>query len=155
MSYQDQIVYVEIYTEKDGLILKKYSPIKDLSVVGVDFCKSLANITQKQVCLCDTESVVFYSDGENKLEGKDLSPILREVILDKKSLMINVKEGGCPLPLTDGFDSLTGQIIIPLLVNTESVGAVVLCSFDKEKILTDEDVKLVKLGAEFLSRSVG
>ena len=53
--------YIEIYIDKNQLILKKYSPEIDLTFIGTEFCKSLVNITRKQVFLCDTESVVFSS----------------------------------------------------------------------------------------------
>ena len=148
--------YIEIYIDKNQLILKKYSPEIDLTFIGTEFCKSLVNITRKQVFLCDTESVVFSSVNiEDSYVQKEISNKLKEVIKDKKSLLINVKEGSKIIPLIDGQEeNFENQIIIPIVVKNEGVGAIILADANPYEKFTREEINLLKLGAEFLSRKI-
>lgn len=61
---------LEIFTDKEGeVILKKYSPIGELSVFAKEYAESLAQTTGMIACITDHDQVVAAS-GQGK-EGTD------------------------------------------------------------------------------------
>ena len=50
---------LEIFTDRDGeIILKKYSPIGELSNTAQEMAEALAQVTGELVCICDQDQVV-------------------------------------------------------------------------------------------------
>ena len=59
---------LEIFTDKDGgIVLRKYSPIGELSEYARDFAAALGEVLDKTVIVCDRDTVVSVS-GEHTLE---------------------------------------------------------------------------------------
>ena len=73
---------LEIFTDKEGeVILKKYSPIGELSV----FAESLAQTTGMIACITDHDQVVAASgQGSRELMGKAISKELDRVITERE-----------------------------------------------------------------------
>lgn len=60
---------VEIFTDSEGkIILKKYSPIGELSTFARQYAESLAQVLECLVCICDMEQVVA-AEGPGKKRG--------------------------------------------------------------------------------------
>ena len=60
---------LEIFTDKEGeVILKKYSPIGELSVFAKEYAESLAQTTGMIACITDHDQVVAAS-GQDSRDG--------------------------------------------------------------------------------------
>lgn len=57
---------LEIYTEKDALVLRKYSPITSLEDDAKDFIGTLGEITERKCLLTDNEKIVCVSSPDLK-----------------------------------------------------------------------------------------
>ena len=65
---------LEIFTDRDELMLKKYSPIATLERFSEATARSLNDLSGKLAAICDTDEVLFaYGDGKRDLDKKPLS----------------------------------------------------------------------------------
>ena len=85
--------------------------------------------------------------------GKNISQNLIQVLKDRKSVVSSRMDGGTIIPITvdDDFQS-ENQIIVPIISNGDCFGACILFDKDKSSHFDSEDVKIVQLGATFLSK---
>ena len=58
---------LEIFTDREGeIILKKYSPLGELSVFAKQYAESLAQTTGHMVCVTDRDTIVATAGGAKK-----------------------------------------------------------------------------------------
>ena len=71
---------LEIFTDREGeIILKKYSPIGELSAFAKEYAEALAMTSGHSVCITDRDQVVAAAGNNRKdYAGKAISPILSE-----------------------------------------------------------------------------
>ena len=77
---------IEIFTDKEGeIILKKYSPIGELSEFATEYAETLAKTTGHIACITDKDTVIAVSGGSKKeyLE-QDISKELEKLMEDKE-----------------------------------------------------------------------
>ncbi len=84
---------LEIFTDKEGeVILKKYSPIGELSVFAKEYAESLAQTTGMIACITDHDQVVAASgQGSRELMGKAISKELDRVITGERNEMLSYR----------------------------------------------------------------
>ncbi len=145
---------LEIFTECDELLLKKYSPIKSLDGFAKRFAECLASAGGCAAAVCDTDSVIACSGGGREMAGKRISKDLERVMRNGRVLVVNVLEGGTAVSLTNEEEKpCLSQVIAPVSVDGDCIGACILFSFDEQSRMRETDVKIAKLGAELLARS--
>ena len=73
---------LEIFTDREGeIILKKYSPIGELSAFAGQYAESLAQTTGCLVCICDMDQVVAAAgSGKKELTDKYISSQLMKLL---------------------------------------------------------------------------
>ena len=66
---------LEIFTDREGeIILKKYSPIGELSSFAKQYAESLSQTMGCLVCVCDTDQIISASgSGKKDLQDKYIS----------------------------------------------------------------------------------
>ena len=76
---------LEIFTDKDGeIILKKYSPIGELSEFAINYAETLAKTTGHIACITDKDTVIAVSGAPKKeFLQQNLSQELEEVMDNK------------------------------------------------------------------------
>ena len=76
---------LEIFTDRNGeIILKKYSPIRELSSSAQELTEAMAQVLGQLVCVCDQDHVVAASGTEfRKYMGKPIT-IELEVLVKKR-----------------------------------------------------------------------
>ena len=92
---------LEIFTDKEGeVILKKYSPIGELSEFATGYAETLSKTTGHIACITDKDSVIAVSGGSKKefLE-QALSPEL-EKIIENKEVYTSNNNNQTALPIT-------------------------------------------------------
>lgn len=145
---------LEIFTDKDGLLFKKYSPIENLESFSEDICLSLNGITEKTVVITDSDSVLFAKGtGAKEFDKKRISKELEKVLSERKSVVSNVADGGSIIRIVEGETSeFNGQLIIPVISGGDALGAIILFAKNKDDKMDYEDIKLAQFASEFLSR---
>ena len=73
---------LEIFTDKEGdVILKKYSPIGELSEFASSYAETISKTTGHITCITDKDTVIAVSGGAKKdFLAKSLSKELEEVL---------------------------------------------------------------------------
>ena len=62
---------LEIFTDQEGeIILKKYSPIGELSQFARQYAESLAQTTGHMVCVTDRDTIIAAAGGAKKEIGR-------------------------------------------------------------------------------------
>ena len=64
---------LEIYVEKDNLLLKKYSKVGANTEIAENIANALTETTEKSVIVTDTESVIASSGKLKGLTGEKIS----------------------------------------------------------------------------------
>jgi len=144
---------LEVFTDRDELMLKKYSPIASLEKIGESTAKSLNDLSGHLAVICDTDGVLnACGNGKKVIAGKELSPDMDRILRERKSYVANLSEGGDIIPITGGSElTVTAQIIVPIISNGDCLGAVALLSTEEGVKIEQGTMKLAQLTAELLA----
>jgi len=143
---------IEIFTDKEQLVFKKYSPISKVMYMAKGVAENLASLTEKSVVVCDNDCILFIVGGKKELVNKNISNELISILNDRKSIMLCKKDGDKTIPFAVGENmSVDNQIIVPIIGCGDCFGGVILFSNGNENAFTSSDVKLVQLSASILS----
>lgn len=146
---------LEIFTDKEGeVILKKYSPIGELSEFATGYAETLSKTTGHIACITDKDSVIAVSGGSKKefLE-QALSPEL-EKIIEKKEVYTSNNNNQTALPITQNDNKdrrYNSQVIYPIVSDGDVIGSVILLSKEQNTKMGDIELKVVQSAAGFLS----
>ncbi len=145
---------LEIYTDKESLVIKKYSPISSINEFVKIVADGIEELTEKTCVITDNDTVLYLSKGKMKdAIGKNISLSLEKVMNDRKSVVSSRVDGGTIISISDEFDIQSeNQIIVPIISSGDCYGACILFDKDKSSRFNAEDVKIVQLGACFLSK---
>ena len=145
---------LEIYTDKEELVLKKYSPIGELSEFATNYAETLAKTTGHIACITDKDNVIAVSGASKKefLE-QDISKELEEVLEDREIYRSN-KNNDIAIPITKNDNQerkFNAQVIYPIISQGDVIGSVVLISKDSKNKMTETEEKVAQSAAGFLS----
>lgn len=145
---------LEIFTDREGqVILKKYSPIGELSEFATEYAETLAKTTGHIACITDKDTVIAVSGGSKKefLEqgiSKDL-----ERIIDDKEIYLSKENNDRAIPVTKNnvTDRLrNAQIVYPIISDGDAIGSVILISKDENSKMSEIEKKVAQSAASFL-----
>ncbi len=144
---------LEIFTDRDELMLKKYSPIATIERFSEATARSLNDLSGKIAVICDTDGILYaYGEGKKEWMGKSLSPAMDKILKDRRSYTASLSEGGDVLPLTSqNEEGVTAQVIVPIVSSGDCLGAVALLSKDEGARLDQNVINLARLTADILA----
>ena len=144
---------LEIFTDREGqVILKKYSPIGELSEFATEYAETLAKTTGHIACITDKDTVIAVSGGSKKeyLEqgiSKDI-----EKIMDDKEIYESKENNNVAVPITKNGDNKknNSQVVYPIISDGDAIGTVILLSKDEKTKMSEVEKKVVQSAASFL-----
>ena len=145
---------LEIFTDKEGeIILKKYSPIGELTEFASTYADTISKTTGHITCITDKDSVIAVAGGSKKdfLE-KNLSKELEE-ILENKEVFKSKENNEISIPITqnEGRERIyNSQVIYPIITDGDVVGSVILLAKEPNKKMGDVEDKVAQSAAGFL-----
>ena len=144
---------LEIFTDRDELMLKKYSPIATLEKFSKATARSLNDLSGKLSLICDTDGVLHaFGEGKKDLDGKSLSPDMDKILKERRSYVASLAEGGDVIPITSTYEEgVTAQIIVPIVSGGDCLGAVAVLSKEEGAKMNGSDMNLAKLTADILA----
>ena len=149
---------LEIFTDREGqIILKKYSPIGELSEFATGYAETLAKTTGHIACITDKDTIIAVSGGSKKefLE-QDLSKEL-EQLMDDKEVYISKDNDEVSIPVikNDNKDrKFNSQVVYPIIAQGDVIGSVILLSKDPKTKMGETEQKVVESAAGFLGNQM-
>ncbi len=123
---------IEIFTEDDSIILKKYYRMSTSSDLASNLCELVYNSFNYNIMISDREKIIAHAGLSSDLKGHLLNPEFLQIIEDRE---IKTKEN---TSLTIGEYTLNGNFVfIPIISLNDSIGLVIMYS---ESPLKDEVV---------------
>ena len=146
---------LEIFTDREGqVILKKYSPIGELSEFATGYAETLAKTTGHIACITDKDTIIAVSGGSKKefLE-QDVSQEL-EKLMEDKEVYSSKENSDMSMPITKNDNSErkhNAQIVYPIISNGDTIGTVILMSKDANSKMNEVEKKVAQSAATFLA----
>ncbi len=148
---------LEIFTDHDGqVILKKYSPVGELSAFAKEYAESLAQATGHITCIADKDQIIAISGGSKKeFLDKNISSNLERAI-EARAIVSASKEDAKFIPiLSEGTtESYHSEMISPIICEGDAIGAVIFLGTDKQTVMGEVEEKLAQSASGFLGRQM-
>lgn len=150
---------LEIFTDREGgIILKKYSPIGELSDFAKEYAEALQQSIGHSVIICDRDTIISVA-GITKKEylEKRVSEEVERILAERKTVLHNSKDGGKGFPITSDEDdgsAYSAQVISPIIAEGDAIGAVIIMSKDSAVTMGDLEKKLSETAASFLGKQM-
>ncbi len=143
---------LEIYTDENQMVLKKYSPMAEVVTSAQSVADGLNSILEKGVIVTDNDEIIAVSGIKDITLPNEITAGIERAIKERKNVIISRPDGGTIIPvIKNGQSEAENQVIVPILANGDCYGSVILLDSDKYYRFTTQEVKLARLGASFLS----
>ncbi len=147
---------LEIFTDREGeIILKKYSPIGELSAFAKQYADSLAQTTGHIICITDRDQLIAVSGGAKKdLVSKHISKPLEEAINERESIVASKDDKNYINITNEDQDDYTWEVISPIISEGDAIGAVILLTKDPKTKMGETEQKIASSASGFLGRQM-
>ena len=147
---------LEIFTDREGeIILKKYSPMVELTAFAVQYAEAMAQSTGMMVCITDRDQIIAVAGGPKKdLLQKNISKQLEHLINERETVVASKDDKQFVPIAAEEMEGVTYEAVTPIICEGDAIGAVVLLSRDMKVKFGDMELKLVTTAAGFLGRQM-
>ncbi|MGE5629540.1 MAG: stage V sporulation protein T [Caulobacteraceae bacterium] len=150
---------LEIFTDREGeVILKKYSPIGELSDFAKEYVESLHSSMEHITCIADRDTIIAVAGAPKKeLLDKRVSPALEKIMEDKTTVILNLTGDNKMINVSadeEGTPKYTAGVVAPIITQGDSIGAVMILSRDPNIQMGELEVKLAETAASFLGKQM-
>ena len=148
---------LEIFTDREGgVILKKYSPIGELTDFSREYAESLQQAIGHVVLIADKDAFISASGTPKKdyIERK-ISSELEDVMDGRKTVLLDKSQNVViPLHNDDDENKYVNQVISPILAEGDAIGTVIILSKEEGDTLGEVELKLAETAATFLGKQM-
>ncbi len=146
---------LEIFTDREGeIILKKYSPIGELSLFAKQYAEAMAQTTGLVAAIADRDQFIAVAgNGKKDLLAKAVSKELEGLMTERESIIATDKEKSF-INISYDEEEYTGQVIVPVICEGDVIGAVLLLTKEAKTKLGEQELKLAQTAASFLGRQM-
>ena len=125
---------LEIFTNNMGeVILKKYSPINDLSEFANEYAEAASKILGGTIIVSDTDQIIAASGlAKKEYMNKSVDSELDKIIQSKNQF------------------SNDSKVIVPIVSQGDPIGSITILSKENQH-LGDAELKFAEIGASFLA----
>ena len=147
---------LEIFTDREGeIILKKYSPIGELSAFAKQYADSLTQAAGCLVCISDMDQIIAASGvGKKDFQDKFISEQLGYAIAERLEVIALAGDRKFIPVIPEQDETICGEIITPIICEGDVIGSVVLMTKDPRRKLGETEQKLAYCAAGFLGRQM-
>lgn len=146
---------LEIFTDREGeIILKKYSPIGEITPFAKQYTESLAQVTGHTALIADRDQFIAISGSFKDLLGKSISKEMEEKLSNREVVLASKGEKQF-IPIAEGHAGEYAQeAIAPIICEGDIIGAVVLLGSEEKEKMSNVEQKLILAAAGFLGRQM-
>ena len=144
---------LEIFVDRDGeVILKKYSPISELSDFSKEYADALYDSLGHPILICDRDTFIAVSGGSKKeYLNKSISDIVEKAMEERNTVLQTEADGETQI-VADLHEEIKSYTIGPIVANGDPIGAVII--FSKEQSIGEVEHKAAETAAGFLARQM-
>lgn len=148
---------LEIFTDREGgVILKKYSPIGEMSEFAKQFCEGLSRTVGHIALISDRDAILALSGGSKKeYLDRVLSKEMEELMKERKHTQ--TKNNRTTLPITkdeDDGSEYHSQTLVPIISDGEPIGLVMLLDKEENSEMGDTELKVCQVAASFIGKQM-
>lgn len=145
---------LEIFTDREGgIILKKYSPINELTDFSREYAESLQDVIGHIILISDKDAFISVSGtSKEDYEDRKVSSRLDEIMEGRKSVLLGLSDKVIPLHKDDSMDEYKYEVIAPIIAQGDAIGSVIILSKDEE--IGELELKLAETAAAFLGKQM-
>lgn len=128
---------LEIFTNNLGeVILKKYSPINDLSEFATEYAETVSKILGGTIIVSDTDQIIAASGTAKKeYNNMKVDPELDKIIQSKNQY------------------SNDSKVVVPIVSHGDPIGSITILPKENHH-LGDVELKIAEVGASFLAKQM-
>ena len=147
---------LEIFTDREGeIILKKYSPIGELSACARQYAESLAQTMGCLVCVSDMDQIVASAGGGKKdFQDKYISKQLEKALEERNPILAAAGDKKFMKTINDQDDEYHYQVIHPIVCEGDVIGGVIFLTKESKKKFSELEQKMAACAAGFLGRQM-
>jgi len=146
---------LEIFTDKEGqVILKKYSPIGEMTTFAKQYAESLAQVSGHAALIADRDQFIAAAGGYKQMVNKAVSKQMDEKIHNRETLMASKGDRNFIAVCDEGNNDYQHEAITPILCEGDVIGSVVLLQNDNKTRMGEVEQKLLLSAAGFLGRQM-
>lgn len=143
---------LEIFTDREGeIILKKYSPINELSDFALSYVETLFETLGTSALISDRDEIIAAS-GVSKKEymNRQISTFAEDCIL-QRTVLVEKHENSVEI-VPGQVEQIKSYCIAPIVVSGDAIGAVYILS--KMHFIGDTEQKVAETAAHFLAKQM-
>ena len=143
---------LEIFVDREGeVILKKYSPISELTDFAKEYAESLFESIKHPILICDRDMYIAIGGASKKdYLNKPVSEEIEKIMLERHPVLHSNKLN---CSLIEGLvEEIVSHAVSPILANGDSIGAVI--TFSKTAPLSPVELKVIDSAASFLGKQM-
>lgn len=145
---------LEIFVDREGeVILKKYSPIAELSDFAQEYTTSLAESAGHVALITDRDAVVAAAgDTRKQWIGKIVNSAIEKSMASRRTMRFPNSDES--LQSADDVWDFSSWVVAPIIAEGDPVGTVILGTHESGVQLGQIEEKLVETAAGFLARQM-
>ena len=146
---------LEIFTDREGqVILKKYSPIGEMTTFAKQYAESLAQVSGHATLIADRDQFIAVAGGSKQLLNKAVSRQLEEKIHNRETVIAAKGDRNYVNIAEDIAIDYAWQLITPIICEGDIIGSVILLENDGKSKMGEVEQKLALSAAGFLGRQM-
>ncbi|HJA30367.1 MAG: stage V sporulation protein T [Clostridiales bacterium] len=146
---------LEIFTDREGeIILKKYSPIGEMSTFARQYAESLSQVSGHVTLIADRDQFIAAAGGCKQLLGREISRELEEKMENREYVMASGGDKNFIPVAAEGMEDFVHEAICPIICEGDVIGAVILLDPDVKNGMGEVEQKLIQSAAGFLGRQM-
>ncbi len=147
---------LEIYTDREGeIILKKYSPIGELSQFSRQYAEALSQNTGYLVSITDRDQhIAVAGPGKRELASKPISKQLDSLMNERENVLAHKGDKKFISITEEQNEGYMAQVIYPIIAEGDAIGSVILTTRDEKTKMGEMEMKLAASAASFLGRQL-
>ncbi len=147
---------LEIFTDREGeIILKKYSPMVELTAFAGQYAEAMSQSTGLMVCITDRDQVIAVAGGPKKdILQKNISRQLEQLINERQSVCAGKDEKNFIPLVAEELEGVTAQVVTAIICEGDAIGAVAILSREPRARFGEMEMKLASTAAGFLGSHI-
>lgn len=143
---------LEIFTGREGeIILKKYSPIGELSEFATRFAEALYQTVGHSVYITDLDQVTAASGmGKKEVLNRSLTIPFEKIMKSRSQILIKQEEKHFSDICENIKNEAKAMIVTPIISDSDMIGSIVILQNSGKTMVGELEMKLSCVGAIYL-----